>query len=80
MAGLEARRVDEHELGLVDGAHAGDAVARGLRLVGGDADLLADQRVQQRRLADVRPADDRHEPAPPCRLAGGAAWPIVRSH
>ena len=40
------------------GQDAGDAVARGLRLARRDADLLPDQRVQQRRLADVRPADD----------------------
>ena len=61
--GLEARRVDEDELRAVDGADAGDAVARGLRLARGDADLLADQRVQQRRLADVGPADDGHQAA-----------------
>ena len=35
-----------------------DRVARGARLVEGDDALLADQRVDQRRLADVRPADD----------------------
>ena len=28
--GLEARGVDEHELRFLDGAHASDAVARGL--------------------------------------------------
>ena len=45
------------------GADAGDAVARGLRLARGDADLLADQRVEQRRLADVGPADDGDQAA-----------------
>ena len=61
--GLVAGRVDEHELRRALAAHAGDAVARGLRLVGRDADLLADQRVQQRGLAHVRAPDDGHEAA-----------------
>ncbi len=39
-------------------ADAGDAVARGLRLARGDADLLPHQRVQQRGLAHVGAADD----------------------
>ena len=56
--GLEARRVDEDELGRPDRAQAGDAVARGLRLARGDADLLPDQGVEQRGLADVGLADD----------------------
>ena len=38
-------------------------MARRLRLLRGDADLRADERVQERRLADVRPADDRDVPA-----------------
>ena len=43
---------------------------RRLRLRADDADLATEQRVQQRRLADVRPADDRGESAavPCCRL------------
>jgi hypothetical protein len=32
VAGLEARRIDVDELGIVVGLDAGDAVARGLRL------------------------------------------------
>ena len=57
------RRVDED--GLIGAAvqHAEHALARRVRLVRDDADLLADQRVQQRGLADVRPADDRDEAA-----------------
>ena len=42
---------------------AADHGARGLRLVGGDHDLLADQRVGQRRLAGVGAADERREAA-----------------
>ena len=42
----------------VEGGDAEQAMARGLRAVGGDADLGADQRVDQRRLADVGTADD----------------------
>ncbi len=37
-----------------------DRVARRARLVEGDHPLLAEQRVDQRRLADVGPPDDRH--------------------
>ncbi len=57
------RRVDEH--GLIRAAiqHAEHALARRVRLVGDDAELLADERVQQRRFADVRSADDRDEAA-----------------
>ena len=47
VARLEARRVDEDELRRAHGADAGDAVPGGLRLARGDADLLADQRVEQ---------------------------------
>ena len=38
---------------------AGHAMPRRLGLLRGDADLLADQPVDERRLADVRPPDDR---------------------
>ena len=57
------RRIDED--GLIGAAiqHAEHALARRMRLVRDDAELLADERVQQRRLADVRPADDRDEAA-----------------
>ena len=41
--------------------HAADRAARGLRLVGDDRHLLADERVDERRLADVRPAGERDE-------------------
>ena len=61
VGGLEAGRVDEHELRIGRGDDAGHAMARGLGLARGDADLLSDQPVEQRGLADVRAADDRHE-------------------
>ena len=38
-----------------------NAVACGLRLVGDDRDLLADERVQQRRLACIGTAEDGNE-------------------
>ena len=58
-----ARRIDEH--GLIGAAiqHAEHALSRRVRLVRDDAELLADERVQQCRLADVRPAHDRNEAA-----------------
>ena len=72
--GLEAGRVDEHELRLVHRAHAGDAVARRLRLVGRDADLLAHEGVQQRGLAHVGAADDGDEATALLRDFGIQAW------
>src|SRR5690606_3515880 len=58
---VDARRVEEGNLGVRQGEHAQDAVSRGLRLGRDDGDLLAEQAVEQRALAHVRPADDRAE-------------------
>ncbi len=68
---VDARQVDEHDLhpGLVQ--HAVDARARRLRLRADDADLLPDQRVQQRGLADVRTARERGKAAANRRLCTG---------
>ena len=61
--------------------HAGDAPARGLRVVADDAHLAADEGVDQRRLADVGPAEHgdepgaevgAHRPASPSPQANGA--------
>ena len=66
-AGVQARRVDEDHLRVGPRQDAEDAMARRLRLRADDADLATEQRIQQRRLADVRPADDRGEAAAmPC--------------
>ena len=46
--------------------HAEHAMARGLRARRHDGKLLADQRVEQRRLADVGPADERGETRAEC--------------
>ena len=59
MPRLEAGRVDVRDLRVVAGDDAQDAEARRLRLFRRDAELLADERVHERRLADARPADDR---------------------
>ncbi len=58
---VDARRVDEHDLPGSAVAHAHDPVTRGLRLVGDDRELLPRKSIEQRRLAGVRPADERHE-------------------
>ena len=55
---VEAGRVEQDELDIVPVHHAVDPVARGLRLVGDDGDLLAHKRVRQARLAHVRPPAD----------------------
>ena len=59
---VDARRVDEHDLGVGPVEHAHDAVPRRLRLVGDDRHLLAEDAVEQRRLADVGPPREGHEP------------------
>ena len=45
---MEARRVDKHQLCIAAVNNGADAVARGLRLMGYDGDLLADERVGKR--------------------------------
>ena len=54
---MEAGGVGENELNLVLGQHAHYFRARGLRLWRHDGDLLAEQAVEYRRLADIRAAD-----------------------
>ena len=63
MFGLKPRRIDEHELRVRVGVDAMDAVARGLRLARGDADLLSDQVVEQRGLAHVGASNNGDESA-----------------
>ena len=58
---LEAGQVDEHELPVLAVRDAEDPAARRVRDARGDRDLLADERVHERRLADVRAAGDRDE-------------------
>ena len=53
----DARRVDEDELRLARDRDAAQQRARGLHLVGDDRHLGADQRVDQRRFADIGRAD-----------------------
>src|SRR5665647_1212489 len=63
MAGLETRGVDEDELGGADGANARDPVPRRLGLARSDADFLADQRIEQGRLANIGLTDDGNDAA-----------------
>ena len=73
----QARRVDEQERAAVALEHGVDRVARRARDLGDDRPLRADERVEERRLADVRPAEDRDADrvvadssgAPRCRAA-----------
>ena len=55
----KTRRVDEHERRLAALQHGVDRVARRAGDVGDDHALPGRERVQERRLADVRPAEDR---------------------
>ncbi len=73
---LDARQVDEDDLRLAVRDDAADGAPGRLRLVGDDRDLAPDHRVDERRLADVRPAGERDEagarrsPAQDFRLEG----------
>ena len=58
---LEARQVDEHELPVVAVRDAEDPPPGRVRHGRGDRDLLAGERVDERRLADVRPTRDGDE-------------------
>src|SRR5215468_4804515 len=64
MLRLEARGIDENELGVRARHDSVDAVASGLRLAGRYRHPRTDQPVDERRLADVRTADDRDQAAP----------------
>src|SRR5215217_319532 len=61
---VEPRRVYEDDLHLGRRHDPADPLPRRLRFVGDDRDLLSDERVYERRLADVRPADDGDDPRP----------------
>jgi hypothetical protein len=60
---LKARQVGEDELVVVAVGDPEDAPPRRLWLVGDDRDLPAAERVDERRLPDVRPPRDGDEPA-----------------
>ena len=53
--------IHEHQLVALPVHDAADVVARRFGAARGDRDLASDQRVRQRRLADVGAPDDRHE-------------------
>ena len=59
----QARRVDEHDLRVALDDDAADRRARRLRLARDDRDFGADQRVEQRRFARIRRADQGDEAA-----------------
>ena len=90
---LPARQVDQHELRVIRRIDAADLVAGRVRLVGDDRDLRARQRIDERRLAHVRPAGDGHEarlhgsplpapaePAPPLSAGSVEPTPVGSSH
>ena len=60
---LHAGQVDEHDLRLAALVHSPDRPASRLRAVGDDRDLLADDGVDERRLADVGTPGERDEAA-----------------
>src|SRR2546430_4505190 len=62
---VEPGRVDKDDLRAPEILDAGDPVARRLGARRDDREFLADEAVQERRLARVRTADEGHEPAPP---------------
>ena len=71
---LHAGQVGEHELParVGVGGDAADRAAGGLGALGDDRDVRADDRVDERRLAGVRPAGEADEAGPCC----AHAWPL----
>ncbi len=65
---VQAWQVHEDDLQPRAREHAVDAIASRLRLRADDGELPAQQRVEQRRLADVWPADERREATAACRI------------
>ena len=61
---LEPGEIDEHELPVRAVGDAEDPTARRVRHLRRDRDLVPCQRVDERRLADVRPSGNGDEPAP----------------
>ena len=76
VAFLEAGRVDDGEGKVGEPRLALAAVAGDARLIVDERELAPDEAVEQSRLADVRPADDRdlgaHVISSPARLARGS--------
>ena len=54
----QSRRVEQQQLPSLPFERGGDRVARDTRLGPGDHSILAEQRVDESRLADIRPPDD----------------------
>ena len=72
---VQAGRVDEHDLGVLGVDDRAQPVARRLRLVRDDRDLRSHERVDERRLAGVRAADQGDEAA--ADLARGGLGPVT---
>ena len=72
----DAGRVDEDDLAAAPRQPRVDGVARRARDLGDDRPLLAEQRVEQARLADVRPADERDRGGLGVRLGGHRRVPL----
>ena len=74
----QAGRIDEHDLRRAVQGDAAHLRARGLDLARHDRDLGPDKLVQQRRLARVRRADQRHEACPGRPGRRPRLFPVIR--
>src|SRR5690606_6372707 len=74
MAGLKARRVDEHELLVLARQHAVDAMPRGLRLARHNGNFRPDQGVGQGGFAHVGAPDHGDEPGSERGIAHLTSW------
>jgi len=59
--GIQPPGVDQHNLGAGDNGAAVDAIPSNAGLVGDERIARACQRIEQRRLADIRPSGDNHD-------------------
>ena len=81
---LEPGQVGEHELPVGAVGDAEDAAARRVRHLRRDRDLVAAERVDERRLADVGPACDRddaglHARSPASNCSGRSSSTVIRT-
>ena len=81
---LEPGQVGEHELPVGAVGDAEDAAARRVGHLRRDRDLVAAERVDERRLADVRPARDRddaglHARSPASNCSGRSSSTVIRT-
>ena len=58
---MQAGCIDEYDLPVLAGRDAEQLIARGLRMIGYDRDLFADESIHQAGFSDIRATHNRNE-------------------